>query len=300
MSEITNLATDTKLTETDIRAIRRFMWIVWGEKGFKADNKDSLTVMKDELKNTKFVIVKVEVIFRLYHTDANTKKIYELNPDTLEVMRSVDSAFGTPDSIGGGWDGSKMRLFHTDGAIKRIYELNPDTLMSIKSGNSIHSMPTGIGGGWDGEKLRLYHVDSSIRRTYELNTETLQVINTGKSYKGKVTGIGGGWDGGRLRLFLVSNEVLNIYELNLYTLQHIRGDIGGGVAFPRDVGGGYDGNKLRFYFTSTNRKEIFELNLSTSQRTNSVASFGDMPIGIGGTCSIRKYVEYNDERIYLT
>ena len=79
---------------------------------------------------------------RLYHCNNNilARKVYELNPDTLAVIKAVNCDY--PSGIGG----ISNRLFYCDDVIDRIHELDPETLTIIKSADAPGSNPTGVGG----------------------------------------------------------------------------------------------------------------------------------------------------------
>ena len=56
----------------------------------------------DKVRDMEIVVIKEEVKFRLFHCDTQSEKIYELNPDTLEAIKSVSSPSVYPRGIGGG------------------------------------------------------------------------------------------------------------------------------------------------------------------------------------------------------
>ena len=101
----------------------------------------------------------------------DNKKINELDPDTLAVLKSVTSP--TSDAIGIG--GILNRLYYC-GTSPKLYELNPNILAVLKTVDAPGSTLQGIGG----ISNRLYHCDTSVSvgKLYELNPNDLTTINT--------------------------------------------------------------------------------------------------------------------------
>ena len=169
---------------------------------------------------------------RIFFAENVTGKIYELDSNSLGIVKKADSPvryYGR--GIGGGFDGKKLRLFYcNDGYGSQqayIYEINPETLQVINtvSPNSKINSIYGIGGGFDGKKLRLFCTDYGSNVIYELNPDTFDIINEKRvsigEYMGS-TGIGGGFDGTKLRLFYNNYKTNRIYEVDPDTLEIIK------------------------------------------------------------------------------
>lgn len=171
-----------------------------------------------------------------------SNKVMELNPDTLEVIKT--SGFINNTCVGGGFDGKKFRLYYTTMTSEKIYEIDPDTFSSIKSVYSPGVEPLGIGGGFDGNKLRLYHTDAS--RLYEIDPDTLKSIKTiSKSFPSIPKDIGGGFDDTRLRIFCTETNEDTIKELDIETLQVIKSDKAPGL-FTEGIDGAHYIKKIKY------------------------------------------------------
>ncbi len=51
---------------------------------------------------------------RLFHTDTNTKKLYELDVNTLTPIKTASARGNFPRGLGGGFDGKKLLFFHAE------------------------------------------------------------------------------------------------------------------------------------------------------------------------------------------
>ena len=79
---------------------------------------------------------------RLYHCDYSSDKIYELDPDTLLPINTVNTPSTYPYGVGG----TATRLYHCDITSSNLYELDTDTLLPINTVNTPSTYPTGVGG----------------------------------------------------------------------------------------------------------------------------------------------------------
>ena len=116
-------------------------------KGVEVTNNDKMSNLIDKINDISGVFEEPAVKLRLFHADSNTDKLYELDVNTLQVIKTVNSPGVSPRGIGGGFDGNKLRLFHANSNTGKLYELNIDTLQVIKTVNSPGTEPRGIGGG---------------------------------------------------------------------------------------------------------------------------------------------------------
>ena len=198
---------------------------------------------------------------RLYHCDVHSKKIYELNPNTLAVIKTVNSPGTDPRGIGGIYD----RLYHSDYASSRVYELNPSTLAVISSTVTAKGF-NDIGG----TSKRLYGSSGVV---YELNRNTLVII---KSDAKNSSGIGGILN--RLYVSNVDAYVDTISEINPDTFAVIKTVTISGDPY------GMGGISNRVYYTRSyiTTYELNEVNPDTLAVINTVNSPSTYPHGIGG------------------
>jgi len=173
---------------------------------------------------------------RLYYTNLITDKNYEIDPDTLSAINTVNSMGNNPRGIGGTED----RLYHCDDQTNKLYELDIDTLADLSSGGVTGPLTgpfndtvnaNGIGGTID----RVYYIDpSSNGGVYEMDPDTLAVINGEVSVTdSQGTGIGGITDD----LFYCGRSGDVTYELDLDTLAEIGSSVSTPGSDPYGIGG---------------------------------------------------------------
>lgn len=133
--------------------------------------------------------------------------IYELNPNTLEA---INSNWGLGSDIGG-VGGTNSKLFYTEYDKDEYRELNPDNLTIIRSVSSIGYQSRGIGGTLN----NLFSVDTTMAVFFEISPETLLEIRE-VSRPNYITNIGGTGK----RLFASKSGI--IIEFNPFTLSIIR------------------------------------------------------------------------------
>ena len=83
---------------------------------------------------------------RLYVSDTQADKFYEIDPDTLANLSG--GGVTTPGTLPDGMGGIASQLYNCDSDTDKFYEIDPDTLANL-SGSGVTSPgiePRGIGG----------------------------------------------------------------------------------------------------------------------------------------------------------
>ena len=115
------------------------------KKGVECSDSDKMSSLINKVDELYNVYGKPAI--RLFGVNSSSDKVYELDPNTLQIIKETSFPGTYPRGIGGGYDGNKLRLFGTDSDVKSLYELDPDTLSVIKTVTTSDDFDTGIGGG---------------------------------------------------------------------------------------------------------------------------------------------------------
>jgi hypothetical protein len=200
---------------------------------------------------------------QLFGVDSTTDSIYEIDVDTLTVIRSKGLNWtGTPVGCGG----IVGRFFVSRQDNDTFYEYDPDTLISINSATPGSVLVYGIGG----TSTTLYtNNDSGTVGTYVVNPNTLALGTRYNQFDTVPRGIGGTYD----RLFGTGTSGDDaIYELNPSTGVVINaatfmpsGFVDGNI---RDIGG----TNNRLFVSRIDLDIVYELDQDTLTAINTSAT----------------------------